>query len=67
MFKKTFLRLLILGSLAFTLFFVLVSAQKAREANGQDCTEAEIKAGKAHPSGEFILETIVGSILVGIK
>lgn len=67
MFKKTFIRLVMLGTLAFTLFFVLVSAQKARESANPDCTGSETKAENKRPSGEFILESIVGSVLIGIK
>ncbi len=67
MFKRTFLQLVVLGCLAFTLFFGLVSAQKAREAADTDCTGTETKIENKRPSGEFILETIVGSILIGIK
>ena len=44
MFKKTFIRLVVLGTLAFALFFVLVSAQKARQIRlNPDCTESETK------------------------
>jgi hypothetical protein len=56
-----------LGCLAFAVLFGLVSAQKAREAENIDCSRSETNAENRRPSGEFILETIVGSILVGIK
>jgi hypothetical protein len=67
MFKRTFIRLVVLGCLAFTLLFGLVSAGKAREAANTDGTGFETKAENKRPSGEFILETIVGSVLFGIK
>lgn len=67
MFKKTFIRLVVLGTLAFTLFFVLVSAQKARKSANPDCTDSETKNDSRHPSGDFILESLVGSVLIGLK
>jgi hypothetical protein len=66
MFKRTFIRLFLLGCLAFTLFFVLVSAQKASRSD-IECTGSETKAENERPSGEFILESIVGSVLIGTK
>ena len=67
MFRQTFIRLIVLGSLAFTLCFVLVSAQKARETAMADCDESETKTEKPRPSNEFILEKLVGSVMFGIK
>lgn len=67
MFKRTFIRLVVLGTLVFTLFFVLVSAQKARDAANIECNGAETNAENKRPSGEFILESIVGSVLIGMK
>ena len=67
MFRQTFIRLIVLGSLAFALCFVLVSAQKARGAAMAECDEPETKAEKARPSGEFILEKLVGSVMFGIR
>ena len=66
MFKKTFTRLLVLGSLAFGFFFAVVAFDKARKSALQD-PESEVKAGTYHPTGEFVLESIVGSVLIGIK
>ena len=63
MFKQTFIRLIVLVTLAFTLCFVLVSAQKSREAATSDCLETETKAQNERPSGEFIIESLVGSVL----
>jgi cytochrome oxidase Cu insertion factor (SCO1/SenC/PrrC family) len=67
MLKRTFIRLIVLGSLAFTLSFVLVSAQKARQSANSGCTETETKTADKSASGEFILESRVGSLLIDIK
>lgn len=66
MFRRTFLRLFLLGCLAFALFFALVSTQKSREAEN-DGAGSETKTESTRPSGEFILESFVGSVLLGMK
>ena len=67
MFKKTFIRLVVLVTLAFALCFVLVSTQKARESANSDTFESETKIENARPSSDFIMERLVGSVLFGIK
>lgn len=67
MFRQTFIRLIVLGTLGFILCFLLVSAQKARETAMSECDEPETKAEKTRPSGEFILEKLAGSVMFGIK
>ena len=67
MFKKTFIRLVVLVSFAFALCFMLVSAQKVRESANSDCIDPETKMENARPSSEFIMERLVGSVLFGIK
>ena len=67
MFRQTFIRLIVLGTLAFTLCFVLVSAQKARETTTADCDEPETKTEMTRPSSEFVLEKLAGSVMFGIK
>jgi hypothetical protein len=67
MFKQTFIRLIVLGTLMFILCFALVSAQKARKSVLADCGEHETKAEKARPSSEFVLERLVSSVMFGIR
>lgn len=65
MLKKTFTRLVLIGILAFALFFVLISASKVQQPMDAECTESGIKTETMRPTGEFIVESLVGSILVG--
>ncbi|HKH61384.1 MAG TPA: hypothetical protein VKA49_11165 [Flavitalea sp.] len=67
MFKQTFTRLIVLGTLLFTFCFALVSAEKARESALANCGEPETKAEKTRPSSEFVLERLVSSVMFGIK
>ena len=65
MFRKILIRLIVLGTLAFALFLLLASVQTTPSAES-DCTESGMKSASP-PQGDFILETIVGSVLIGIK
>ena len=66
MFRKIFVRLVVLGTLTFALFFLLAAAEGERQIQETDSTESGVNTAE-HPAGEFILETIVGSVLIGIK
>lgn len=63
--EKTFIRLMLLGSLAFASFFVFISSQKDQEPVNTECTGSDTKKSTANLRGEFILEGIVGSVLLG--
>jgi hypothetical protein len=67
MFKQTFIRLIVLGTLLFAFCFALVSAQKTRESALTDCDQPETKAENARPSSEFVLERLVSSVMFGTK
>gem|GEM_PF-6759826 len=67
MLKKTFIRILLLGTMVFATFFVLISANKPQAAVNSDCTETEIKKEEIHPQGEFIWESFAGTILIGLN
>ena len=67
MFRQTFIRLIVLGTLLFAFCFALVSAQKARKSALADCGQPETKAEMARPSNEFVLEKLVSSVMFGIR
>ena len=67
MFKQTFIRLIVLGTLLFAFCFALVSVQKARKSALADCNEPETKAESPRPSSEFVLEKLVSSVMFGIR
>ena len=67
MFKQTFIRLIVLGTLLFAFCFALVSAQKARASAMADCDQSETKVENAPLSSEFVLEKLVSSVMFGIK
>ena len=66
MLKKTFIRLLVLGTIVFASFFVLISAARTEQPVNTDLTESDVKGENSHPQGEFILESFIGSVLIGV-
>ncbi|MBC7828899.1 MAG: hypothetical protein H7122_14215 [Chitinophagaceae bacterium] len=62
MLKKTFIRLMLLGTIAFACFFILISATKTHDA---DCIESDAKNNDSNSQGDFILKNFIGSVLIG--
>ena len=58
---------MLLGTIAFACFFVLISANKVNEPVNTDCTESGTKNENSHSQEEYILENFIGSVLIGIK
>jgi len=67
MFKKTFIRLILLGTITFALFFLFISVNKAQTIPAPDCIETGTANENTYPQGEFILETMIGAISIGIN
>jgi hypothetical protein len=65
MLKKTFIQILLIGVIAFASIFIITSATKAPDTVVPDAVETNTKSETMNPSGEFILETLVGAILIG--
>jgi hypothetical protein len=65
MLKKTFIRLVLLGIMAFASFFTVISATREEEPVTSENTNSGSADEKLQPSGELILETLAGSILEG--
>jgi hypothetical protein len=60
MLKKTFIRLMLLGTMAVATFFIIVAVQKPYRA---ELTEA---GADSHSHTEFIFEGMVGSMLIEV-
>ena len=65
MLKKSLIQILLMGIIAFAAVFVIISASRASDSSGLDASEPSTKREAMNPSGEFIVETLVGSILIG--
>ena len=65
MLKKPLIQILLMGIIAFASVFVIISATKVPDTQGADSIESSSKTEAINPSGDFILETFVGSILIG--
>ena len=66
MLKRTFIRLLVLGTIVFATFFVFISATRTEQPANIDSTESDMSGENRYPQGEFILESFIGSVLIGI-
>ena len=66
MLKKTFIRLLVIGIIVFASFFVFISATRTEQPANTDSTETGVNKENLRPQGEYILESFVGSVLIGI-
>ncbi|MGZ5134244.1 MAG: hypothetical protein ACXWCG_03810 [Flavitalea sp.] len=66
MLKKTFIRILVLGTIVFASFFVLISATRTEQPVNTDLIESDMSGENRYPQGEFILESFIGSVLFGI-
>lgn len=65
MFKKTFIRLMLLGTIVFASLFVLISANKTPDPINSDCIESDAKNENTQSQGDFILKSFIGSVLIG--
>jgi hypothetical protein len=67
MLKKTFIRLLVLGTIVFASFFVFISATRTEQPANTDSTESGIHNENGRPHGDFILESFISSVLIGVR
>lgn len=65
MLKKTFIRLILLGTIVFAAFFVLISANKSQEPVNAECIDSDVKNNNTQSQGDFILKSFIGSVLIG--
>jgi hypothetical protein len=65
MLKRTFIRTIVLGSVVFACFFILVSADRSSETLSRDGIETGAQNDKTQSKGEFILESFMGSAVIG--
>jgi hypothetical protein len=65
MLRKAFIRLTLLGIIAFAFFFAVISATKSPTTVASEQQESGSKGEHIHQRGDLILETLVGAILIG--
>lgn len=64
MLQKTFIRLMLLVFVTFTALFIIFSVTTGEQVTA-DNTDCNTRNENVQPSGDFVLETLAGSILIG--